>query len=368
MKQRFISVIFFASLWLLPASAFAQNKKTIKEYGLLPFNGSGYIINKSYPIGSVPADTLQFKNGIATLTQDKYDGDIGWLYLTALDPSQIYYMIYEKGTITFTATKDSMLFITGTPNNDAQFELDKELEPIKRKFKALRKESMGLDSVKDKEKIGRIAEEAKKNGGLWWDKQMKFALNNSNMAGLNCVNRAMSRFSTAELKIILENYKHFSDKAAYKNVKRRYEAELKTDIGVTPPAFVLVSDNGKMISLAAVKKKLTIVDFWASWCKPCRAENPNLIRLYSKWKDKGLEIVSVSIDKEADKEKWLNAIKDDRLTWLQAWDEKGTSNKDYGITAIPRTFLIDEAGKIVAKDLRGEELNKFVENYLSGDK
>ena len=86
--------------------------------------------------------------------------------------------------------------------------------------------------------------------------------------------------------------------------------------------------------------------------------------MYSKWKDRGLEIVSVSIDKPVDKSKWLEAIQEDKLTWIQVWDEKGTANKDYGVTAIPRTFLVDDAGKIVAKDLRGEELNEFVERYL----
>lgn len=163
----------------------------------------------------------------------------------------------------------------------------------------------------------------------------------------------------------MENYTSFSDRNAYKSVVTRYNAELKTDVGITPPPFTLVSDKGDMVSLSSIKKKLTIVDFWASWCKPCRAENPNLIDLYSKWKDKGLEIVSVSIDKVVDKEKWLAAIIEDKITWIQVWDEKGTSNKDYGITAIPRTFLVDETGKIVAKDVRGEELNKFVESFLT---
>lgn len=174
----------------------------------------------------------------------------------------------------------------------------------------------------------------------------------------------MSRFKTDDLKKILEQYKQYSDKNAYKSVVRRVNAEIRTDIGATAPVFTLVSDKGEQLSLSSIKKKLTIIDFWASWCGPCRAENPNLIALYSKWKDKGLEIISVSIDKVEDKDKWLKAISDDRLTWLQVLDEKGTVNKEYGVTAIPRTFLIDESGKIVAKDLRGEELNDFVKKYL----
>lgn len=359
-------IILAAAIILLCCAtirSFAQNEKIIQKYGALPYTGMAKILIR-VP-GPPTYDSVYFKNGVAIYQQDKYDGEIGWLYATDVDRNMVHYLILEKGTITLTATKDSLIFITGTPNNDALFTLDEEIEPLRMKMKTLGREVVKLRARGETEKADKVQNEVLEISKVWWDKQMQFATGNSNMAGLNYVNKLMSRFTTGDLKKIMENYKGFADRNAYKSVKARYQAELKTDIGVTPPAFSLVSDKGETLSLAAVKKKLTIVDFWASWCKPCRAENPNLIALYSKWKDKGLEIVSVSIDKVADKEKWLDAIKEDKLTWLQVWDEKGTSNKDYGITAIPRTFLVDDAGKIVAKDLRGEELNKFVETYLS---
>ena len=164
---------------------------------------------------------------------------------------------------------------------------------------------------------------------------------------------------------MFEQYKHFSGKNAYKNVERKVNAETRTDIGAVAPLFTLVSNKGEQISLSSIKKRLVIIDFWASWCGPCRKENPNLILLYSKWRDKGLEIISVSVDKPEDRDKWLKAINEDKLTWLQVLDEKGTTAKDYGIASVPRTFLVDEAGKIVDKDLRGEELNNFVAKYMN---
>ena len=354
--------IFLALLCFFSMHGLAQNKNIAEKYGLLPYTGWAKILIK-IP-GPFTYDSVYFKNGVATYRQDKYDGEIGWLYVTDVDRNMVHYLILEKGTITITATRDSLIFFTGTPNNDALFTLDEEIEPLRMKMKTWGREVARLRQAGEQEKADKLQKDILDVSNIWWGKQMKFATSNSNMAGLNYVNKLAARFSTDELKKIMENYKQLSDRYAYKSVASRYNAELKTDIGVVPPAFTLVSDKGEMLSLASIRKKLTIVDFWASWCKPCRAENPNLIRLYSQWKDKGLEIVSVSIDKEADKEKWLEAIKADGLTWLQVWDNKGTSNKDYGVTAIPRTFLVDEGGKIVAKDLRGEELNKFVKKYL----
>lgn len=361
-KQSYIPALLFALVFFNSANTFGQNEKIIKKYGALSYTGMAKILVR-VP-GPNTFDSVYFINGVAIYNQVKYDGEIGWLYVTDVDRNMVHYLILEKGTITITATKDSLIFFSGTPNNDALFTLDEEIEPLRMKMKTKGREVAKLRANGDDEKADKVQEEILAISKVWWGKQTNFAINNNNLAGLNYVNKLMTRFTSDELKKILLNYKSFADKNSYKSVERRYEAELKTDVGIIPPSFTLVSDKGEMLSLVSLKKKLTIVDFWASWCKPCRAENPNLITLYSKFKDKGLEIVSVSIDKVVDKEKWLDAIKEDKLTWLQVWDEKGTSNKEYGITAIPRTFLVDETGKIVAKDVRGEDLNKFVEKFL----
>jgi len=362
-NKNFAPALLFTMLFLISGNTFAQNKKIIKKYGVLPYTGMAKILVR-IP-GPTTYDSVYFKNGVAIYNQDKYDGEIGWLYVTDVDRNMVHYMILEKGTITITATKDSFIFFSGTPNNDALFTLDEEIEPLRMKMKTKGRDVAKLRQAGENEKADIVQNEILEISKVWWGKQTKFATNGNNLAGLNYVNKLTSRFTTDDLKEIMENYKQFADKNAYKSVVKRYEAELRTDIGSKPPGFNLVSNTGQMVSLSSVKKKLIIVDFWASWCKPCRAENPNLIVLYEKWKDKGLEIISISIDKEADKEKWLAAIKEDGITWIQVWDDKGEANKNYGITAIPRTFLIDESGKIVVKDVRGEELNKVVEKILN---
>lgn len=361
-NQRIIFTILFATVFLFAGCSVDQSEKIIKEHGALPYTGMAKILIRID--GPQIMDTVYFNDGVAKYEQDKYDGEIGWLYATDVDRNMVHYVILEKGTITITATKDSLIFITGTPNNDAFFTLDKEIEPLRMKMKTLGYEVKKLRQTGEDEKADSIQSEILDISKIWWKGQMDFAINNNNMAGLNYVNKLASRFTIDELKTLMENYNEFSDKNAYQRILKRYNSEIRTGIGVNAPAFSLETDDGEMLSLTDLKSELTIIDFWASWCKPCRAENPNLISLYGEWKDNGLEIVSISVDKEEDKQKWLNAIEEDQITWLQAWDKDKIANKDYGITSIPRTFLVDDTGKIVAKDLRGEDLNKFVEEYL----
>jgi thiol-disulfide isomerase/thioredoxin len=145
----------------------------------------------------------------------------------------------------------------------------------------------------------------------------------------------------------------------------KYLATLKQDIdryakvagGTVAPDFTFNTPEGKPLALSSFKGKITLVDFWASWCGPCRKENPNVLRMYKKYHDKGFEILGVSLDEE--KEKWVAAIKKDGLPWQQVSDLKGWSSQAcalYGIDAIPFTVLLDKEGKIIGKSLRGPAL------------
>ncbi|MBS4064740.1 MAG: AhpC/TSA family protein [Chitinophagaceae bacterium] len=144
-----------------------------------------------------------------------------------------------------------------------------------------------------------------------------------------------------------------------KELAAMIEVGKKSMIGVAAPDFSQPSPEGTNISLSSFKGKYVLVDFWASWCGPCRAESPNLVKAYDQYKSKGFEIFSVSLDEK--KERWLKAIKDDGYTWPQAGDLKGWDNEvavQFGISGIPFNFLVDPNGIIVARNLRGEDLEK----------
>jgi peroxiredoxin len=130
--------------------------------------------------------------------------------------------------------------------------------------------------------------------------------------------------------------------------------------GQQAPLFTLPDVKGKSLSLGDLKGKVVLIDFWASWCEPCRAESPNLKTQYALYKDKGFEIISVSID--TDKKNWLKAISDDGLTWLQVSDLKGYNStvvRSYGIGGVPSFFLLGRDGKIIANaNLQGDALNQ----------
>lgn len=135
--------------------------------------------------------------------------------------------------------------------------------------------------------------------------------------------------------------------------------------GTPCPEIALPGPDGKEVRLSSFRGKVVLIDFWASWCKPCRAEMPNVVALYKKYKDKGFEILGVSLDK--DKESWMKAIKEDGITWPQASDLKFW-NSDvvpvFNVEAIPYTILVDKEGKIIAKGLRGQDLENKLKEVL----
>ncbi|MEN9446511.1 MAG: hypothetical protein RL728_1023 [Bacteroidota bacterium] len=146
---------------------------------------------------------------------------------------------------------------------------------------------------------------------------------------------------------------------------------LGQEVGEKAPEIELKDKNGKKIKLSDLQGKVVLIDFWASWCGPCRRENPNVVEAFSKYHKskftnaKGFEVFSVSLDKN--EQAWLEAIKKDNMTWdSHVWDKGGEFAKQYKITSIPMAFLIDGEGKIVAKgqDLRGLGLHIEIEKLF----
>jgi peroxiredoxin len=150
-------------------------------------------------------------------------------------------------------------------------------------------------------------------------------------------------------------------------LKKTIETLRNISIGETTPVFTQPDKDGKPVTPDQYKGKYLLIDFWSSWCMPCRMENINLVNTYTKYHPKGFEVLGVSLDDSSLKDAWLKAIKDDRLEWTHVSDLKGWKNEAaqlYGIKSVPQNFLIDPDGIIVATNLYGQDLNNKLDEIL----
>lgn len=205
--------------------------------------------------------------------------------------------------------------------------------------------------------------------------------NPDNFYSLNLLKKLVgTKAPIKEVKALFENLNpKIQNSLQGQTLKIEIEKELTTfiakeavSVGKIAPEFKAKNPDGEFVSLSDMKGKYTLIDFWAGWCRPCRLENPNLLKAYNKYHSKGFEIISVSLDgrrgKAEGKKAWIEAIKKDGI---DSWTHVSQLNyfnssivKSYGVTAIPSSFLIDENGKIIAKNLRGEALQNKLESLF----
>jgi len=161
------------------------------------------------------------------------------------------------------------------------------------------------------------------------------------------------------IKLDKELYELYPNSVYVKNLHVKVSQLTKLAVGAEAPQILLNNPQGETVSLSSLRGKTVLIDFWASWCKPCRIENPHVVKLYNQYKDKGFEIYGVSLDKNMNA--WVQAIHQDGLEWIHVSDLKfwnSAAAKLYDVRSIPQTFLIDEEGKIIAKGFRSAELER----------
>ena len=336
-------------------------------------NGKKVFVEIQTETGSLAKDTAIVTDGKFELKGFTEGIDLGFI---RIENEQINLpLILEEGKIEINIVKDSLHKSTlgGTPNNDKFQKFNTESRAISEKVAKFEKdngpEMQKAQMSNDTVTINKLLKEYKKFQNEMNDYSKKFIKENPDayLSVLLLENFLMRQYLTPEeIKSYFEGLdKDVKETKSGKKIKTALDSMSAIVIGKPAPNFSAPSPEGKTISLKESLGKVTIIDFWASWCGPCRAENPNVVALYNEFHPQGLNIIGVSLDKDA--AKWKEAIAKDGLIWphvsnLKFWEDPIA--KQYNVQSIPATFILDEKGNIVAKDLRGEELRAKVAALL----
>lgn len=332
------------------------------------------ILEKQDDTEAVAVDTAVIENG-----KFKFEGKIAEpaIYALVLEGTNTRsFVILENGKINIEINKDSMFLnkITGTYNNEQLTEYNAEGMKIQKKLKDFEtvngERMMMAQQSKDTAAIeelragyGKIQEEMETSSLKYVEGHPKSYVSLLLVEGM-LMNPTAVPTKTQSLFDGLDSSLKNSTKG--KKVAAAMKVSTGVSVGSPAPDFSAPNPEGKMISLKESLGKVTIIDFWASWCGPCRQANPSLVALYKDFHDKGLNIVGVSLDKTADK--WKEGIAADGLPWvhisnLKFWDEPIAAT--YNVKSIPNMFVLDANGIVVAKDLHGAELRAKVASLLA---
>ncbi len=320
-------------------------------------------------------DTITITEGKFSATYPKSDDNLlNFLRINEINASVLFFP--ENEDMEAIIYKDSIQSsrITGGKQNKAYGEFVDKMTVINKKKqgnmerfrKAQQENDTATIAALQSENLNIVAEETE-------FKKEYLKENNYSLFAVMLISEMMSRkeLTAAEASAYIENLEaKIASSEIVQDLKTNLESLKKAEVGSAAPDFTAPTPTGETMSLKDAMGKYTIIDFWASWCKPCRMENPNVVNVYNKYHDKGLNIISVSLDKAEQKDKWLQAIKDDKMDWyhvsnLQFWQDPIA--QQYNVRSIPATFLLDENGMIIDKDLRGAALEAKIATLLGSE-
>lgn len=350
-------------------------------------DGKTVIIEVQDSLGQLkPIDTAKIEKGKFTFTGVAKEPAMHLIQVEGTQGKVPF--ILENGDIEMTINKDSIqnTKVKGTYNNDELTNYKDAGMKIQKKMMKYQQDNMMKMQQAQQSQDTVAMNSIRKEYGAFQDEFMKqsedYVMTHPKAFITALIVDGMFNQMTPDVAKIKKFYDTFDAELKAtkpgKAIKRKLDemnkpvaevapaASGSTAIGSIAPDFSAPAPDGKPLSLNASLGKVTIIDFWASWCKPCREENPNVVALYNELHAKGLNIIGVSLDKDA--AAWKAAIAKDKLTWnqisnLKFWEDPIAAT--YGVQSIPATFILDATGKIVAKDLRGDALKAKVNELLA---
>ena len=314
-------------------------------------------------------DTLQVNNGSFTFSGTT-NSPVFAQILTS-DRQSGFPIILEPGTISVSGDADSMMMgqieISGTPNNEALQQFMDIQKPFMPQMQEMQGQFMQARMSSDSLTMDSIRTAMDSIGTIITGRMEDFIkANPQSIVSAIALQSIMTGMADSTVANLYNGLDTAVQNSMYgERIGTMVAMAQKTSIGSAAPDFTMSTPQGDSFSLSSLKGKYVLIDFWASWCGPCRAENPNVVATYQKYQDKNFTILGVSLDN--DEAAWKKAIKDDHLNWHQVSDLKQWDNaaaKLYGVQAIPANFLLDPDGKIIAKDLRGPELQQTLAKVL----
>ena len=359
-------------LALLPLSVFAQSESFTVKGTVGKLNSPSKVYLSYRQNKTVITDSASIKNGMFELkgqvsnpVKAKLVLDHAGKGLQSLRTPDFVELYLEKGVVSLTS-KDSVYnaVVVGSVVNDDNRKLTEKLAAAKNKMKVMMAEYYAAPDEKKKSKEFQDETEKRYNAITKEIQEIESAFirdNPNSYVSLDIIKNTGGSIPNVEVldslfKSLTETIRNSS---AGKEFSERIDKLKLVAVGAIAPDFTQMTPENQPVKLSDFKGKYVLIDFWASWCGPCRAENPNVVKVYNQYKDNGFTVLGISLDNEKGRDAWLKAINKDQLTWTQVSDLKGWYNEVaalYSVKAVPQNFLIDPNGKIIAKNLRGEEL------------